>query len=340
MVPVLLGLALVVVGMVALPTQAKGLENLVAAESRWLRGEESCGQALATRDWVQNLEKGRLSILYKQLDHEHTCPASFGAELRSPVPLGLSLGAGAHVGIVAYALSHLQTVDSSSVSAQRAESLGVRYLLHLAAHEPTDSKAWRLRHKNDAFGLSERIGGTDYFGVGCVQEVWSGGFEALRQALLADIDSGGKTFSNPHILTAIEQTSGPLVRNPVDRGACDPTQARISERKREPGAYEATVETPFELDVVIRATAFPTWVVRVDGMPQPTSVVAPGFVSVRIPAGKHHIEAIVSWPRFYGLGLFFAGAFILSFAFFLGRRNRFSPPSRLDFHKILAKFKR
>jgi uncharacterized membrane protein YfhO len=38
-------------------------------------------------------------------------------------------------------------------------------------------------------------------------------------------------------------------------------------------------------------TAFPTWQILVDGQPAAVQTVAPGFPSVRVAAGKHHIEA-------------------------------------------------
>jgi hypothetical protein len=215
---------------------------------------------------------------------------------------------------VTQAFFRVQPAESRSASAARAEALGLRYLLHRAEQRPEEAGAWRVRNEAEGFELSERLGGTDLIGVGCVEERWRGSYEELRRALIADVDGEGRSIADPTRLIAVEQTSGPLVREPVARGACAATGATVSERRREPGAYEATVEAPSDVDVVIRATAFPTWVVRVDGVPQPVRVVAPGFSSVRVPAGRHEVEAVVSWPRFYVAGLIVAGGLIAALA--------------------------
>jgi hypothetical protein len=293
------------------------LGNLVATERQWLAGEGDCGRTLAARDWVRGLERGRASLVVEAKPLSE-CPQWLGVELASTVPLGLSFGAGGHVGVLAEAFSRIRPTDPGS--AARAEALGVRYLMHASEQRPVEEGKWRVRNEARGFELSERLGGTDLIGVGCVEEVWRGSYDALRRGLIADVDGEGRTIADPTRLVAVEQTSGPLVREPVARGACDWMGAAVSERRREPGAYEATVDAPSEVDVVIRATAFPTWVVRVDGHVTPVRTIAPGFFSVRVPPGRHEVVAVFSPPRFYVAGLVGAGGLIAALALACVRR--------------------
>jgi hypothetical protein len=90
----------------------------------------------------------------------------------------------------------------------------------------------------------------------------------------------------------------------VDPDACDATNARVTSIPREPGALEAVVDTRAPVDVVFRATAFPTWKVTVDGRPADRiEMVAPGFFTVRVPAGRHHVVAVVSPMPGYLFGI-------------------------------------
>jgi hypothetical protein len=69
----------------------------------------------------------------------------------------------------------------------------------------------------------------------------------------------------------------------------------VTTTPREPGAIEAVVEAPAPVDVVLRVSAFPTWRVTLDGETVGrTDVVAPGFVAVRVPSGRHRVAAVVS----------------------------------------------
>lgn len=328
-VPGLIAFALVPAALLGVQTQAQRFGAAVAEGTSWRSAEErGCGLALPALAWAGSLDVGRLTTIEEAPLWE--CAKHVGVELRSAVPLGYSIGAGSHVGILAQAFGRLRLDEPGS--AARAEALGVRWVLHGRSHTPWRSDAWRTRAATETLQLSERLGGTDLVGVGCVESRWRGAYASLRQALSEDLGGAAQSLADPRSLVEIEHTKGPLVREALPRGACDAANATVVERRREPGAYEATVDAPAEVDVVIRATATRDWTVHVDGRPTPTRVVAPGFVSVRVPPGEHEIYAEVAWPPGYGAGLTIAAGAVGALAFFLRRRDepaRHVPRSRL-----------
>jgi len=265
-----------------------------------LSGTHECGPetpaGYSTRTaaaWAAGLDHGRL--VTDPASFPDDCPAEHGLDLASPVPLGFNVGGpGAQVGVLMLAYSSLDL--ASPGSAGRAEVLGVRDVLASRAHAPDDG-GWRVRASQDDTLLLEREGGGDFFGVGCVVEEWTGADRLLRDALVSDLESNAPWRGAPASLVALTGTSGPVQRTPVDRGACDASGASVVEAPREPGAYEGVVTSPSEVDVVVRATYFATWEVKVDGAVVPHRRVAPGFVSARIPAGTHGVEAVVALPR-------------------------------------------
>jgi len=276
---------------------------------RWMRGDVASIDSLAgafecgpltpsgystrtAEQWVEGLDRGRFVV--DLASFPEACPARHGLDLASAVPLGSNVGGpGSEVGVLALAYNALRV--ASPHSAARAEVLGVRDVLASSGHMPED-RGWQARAAEGDTLLLERIGGTDLVGVGCVVEEWAGANGALRDALMTDIEAGAPWLAEPGALVALTVGTGPVERRPVDRGACDATGARVVEEKREPGAYEATLSSAADVDVVFRATYFPTWEVTVDGAPVPKRRIAPGFVSARVPAGVHRVEAIVELP--------------------------------------------
>jgi hypothetical protein len=276
-----------------------------------LSGPHECGpetpagySTRAVSTWVQGLDGGRL--VTDPASFPDDCPAEHGLDLASPVPLGYNVGGpGAQVGVLMLAYDSLDL--ASPGSAGRAEVLGVRDVLASRAHAPQDG-GWRVRQSQGDTLLLEREGGGDFFGVGCVIEEWTGADRLLRDALVSDLESNAAWRSELASLVALTSTSGPVQRRPVDRGACDASGASVAPRPREPGAYEGVVTSPSEVDVVVRATYFATWELKVDGAVVPHRRVAPGFVSARVPAGTHRVEAVVALPRGSLLALLLAAA--------------------------------
>ncbi len=299
--PAIVPAAVLAVGSAAaLPSRASWAEGMSARET-W-NEEHECGpdtpagyRTAEVTKWLADLDRGRFAFSFPM--ERALCPAMHGLELASPVALAGSMGVGAHVGVNAVAFDSLR-LDKPG-GAARAEALGVRSLLHTRANMPLPSKAWHVVRSSGDVRLSERVGGTDTVGIGCVDRALRGDDASLRKAVMVDLNGEASVIADPTSLVLLETTTGPLVHERVDRKGCDPSVAFVHEKKREPGAYEANVDTLAPIDVVIRASAFPTWRVVVDGAAVPTRMVAPGFVSARLGAGIHHVVAIVSPPAHY-----------------------------------------
>jgi hypothetical protein len=286
-----------------------------------LSGRAECGAATprgySTRsaaEWLRSLDRGR--FIADPRSFPDACTSVHGLDLASPLPLGSNVGGpGSQVGVLGMAYASLDV--GAKESAARAEAIGVRDVLAARSRAPEGGE-WHERAAEGDTILLERTGGTDIVGVGCVVEEWTGSNRALREALMVDIAAEAHWLSEPTSLIAIRLGSGALQRTPIDRGGCDVSGARVVEQKREPGAYEATVTNPSEVDIVIRATYFPTWDVRLDGKPVPKQQVAPGFISARVPAGVHHLEATVALPAGSLLGPLF-GCVVLALLARMGR---------------------
>jgi hypothetical protein len=162
--------------------------------------------------------------------------------------------------------------------------------------------------------LSERVGGTDFIGVGCVEGEARGSNAVLHDALIQDLEGKASQLKDPRKLLRVVRAEGGLQIAHVPRDGCDPEGAVVEEVPREPGAYEATVTLAHPADVVVRASAFPTWTMTVDGQRTPTFVVAPGFFAARLPAGEHHLVATVAPLPGYVAGLCAAALVVLACA--------------------------
>jgi hypothetical protein len=311
----------------ALPVRAAWMRDRMALEGPTPSGGE-CGDAQGpariaqVSPWLQGLDRGRLE--FQTTERGASCGFARGVLLDSPLPLAGSLGVGAHVGVNSIAFSHLRPAEPGA--AARAETLGVRFVVHPEATAPQPPGGWALRASGGGQALSERLGGTDLIGVGCARAALSGSDAALRGALFDDLASGASMLGDPLSLTVLETVRDPAARaasrRPVSDDGCSTQGAVVTERRREPGAYEAVVDAPSPVDVVIRASAYPTWRVSVDGAPAPVRVVAPGFPSVRLAAGRHRVEAVASLPTGYLAGVALALVVVLAAA----RGSPLSPP--------------
>jgi hypothetical protein len=318
------GLALALFACVALPSRfdvAELVRHKVAGILGSFLPGDACGPPSPSssspspvKSWVSSLGGGRL--WYDDTSARGVeCEFSTGFEIDASVPVAVTSGVGAHVGVLEVAFHELAPTRAGSPA--RAEALGVRHAL-LFTGPPTDAGWDVIRQRGDVV-LAERLGGTDVVGVGCVVRTWAGSNDALQRRLFADLstNAGADALLDPHALVALETTAGAWSESERDPGECSAQGAHVTEHPREPGALEADVETPSPVDVVLRVTAFPTWRVRVDGREVPTTTVAPGFPSVRVTAGRHRVEAIVSPLRGYfaGIALALLGGLLCSVPF-------------------------
>ncbi len=306
----LLPLVLVALALLELPSRARAFARIVREQVT--PPSDSC------TPWLRNVDANVIRAALARAPHARAtydgdrlaaCAGTAGAELDRSGPMGVTRGAGAHVGLHAIAFAQLDT-SAGTVRAARAEALGIRTLVHLSLRRPEPADAWRVVQTGGDIEISERIGGTDNVGAGCVREVLRGPEPALFSELNARLTASAPTLlDTPHDLIALEAAEAPLVHLTVEDGECDASEALVDEHPREPGAYEAEVTTPSPVDVVFRATAFAGWRVTRDGIEVPARRVAPGFFAVRVPAGRHRLEAVVGWPPFYAT--YIVGAFVM-----------------------------
>jgi len=271
---------------------------------------DACGPPFAAvstprpvKGWVASLSGGRL--WYDDTTPRAVeCEFATGFEIDSRVPIAVTSGVGAHVGVLELAFHQLAPTRAGS--ARRAEALGVRHVLLFDG--PPKDPGWTTTHAIGDIVMADRVGGTDLVGVGCITTRWSGSNAALERRLFAGLATpeGADLLLHPNALVALEITRGRVSETPRDPGDCSSQGAVVTERPREPGAVEADIDAPAPIDVVLRVTAFPTWRVLVDGRPTPTTTVAPGFPSVRVGAGRHHVEAVVAPLPGYLVGVLLA----------------------------------
>ena len=241
------------------------------------------------------------------------CPVLGGIELESATPLGEgTAGPGSQLGVMTAAFRALKATVAGSD--RRAEALGIRTLLHPRSQPPIPADRWRViaRHRDSV--LSERTGGSDLIGIGCVTAMWRGSDRALRDALFVDLASANPQALDPEALVLLERASQPLEQIPIATTPCDPSGATISVLRTEPGHHQAVVTTVTPAELVIRATYIRNWTVTLDGKPASTRLVAPGFVAVHLQAGKHTVTATVAPFAWYRFGLMLAALFVAALA--------------------------
>jgi hypothetical protein len=78
--------------------------------------------------------------------------------------------------------------------------------------------------------------------------------------------------------------------------------------------YEADFDAARPAYVLFRMTFHPCWKVTIDGAPQKTAMLTPGFLGVATPAGKHHIVCRYD-PGFAKLWMSFAGVLLTAVLF-------------------------
>jgi hypothetical protein len=300
-----LGLLAFAVIATTLPDRADFVKRLASEHSAGAGASCVGGPAGYQRDtvlgWLDSLRGGRLWFEDRDDDRLGICLVRDGATLESSVPIGISQGGpGAHVGIHWLAFHRLEPERSGSD--RRAEALGVRHVLR-AGPAPT---GWEENRRSGDLALFSHARPTDLVGAGCIVEQRRGNDRALRERLVGEFKTSAGTdrLLDPERFVALEHGDGEPSTRAVDLGSCDASGAQVEGTPREPGAFEAVVETRTPVDVVFRAAAFPTWSVSIDGKPaRRIELVAPGFFTVRVPAGRHRVVAVVSAVPGYLFGI-------------------------------------
>jgi hypothetical protein len=256
--------------------------------------------AAEVRGWLAALEHGRL--LYDGGGPIGECANRHALDLASAVPLASTPAAGAHVGV--HWTAFVSTHPEAPGAWERFEALGIRYLLHTPIDRPVDPR-FRLLHHHGDLGLSVREGGTEQVGVGCVTEEWAGDERSLVATAISELRATPSLLDRPFDLVSLVKGPVGLARRPVPSDGCRADEARVIERPSEVGVVVADVTSPSAVDVVLRVASYPSWSVSVDGAETSWRRVLPGFVTVRIPAGTHRVEARTrpSWAYLAGIAL-------------------------------------
>jgi hypothetical protein len=323
--PLVLAVPVVALACVALPDRLRWVHEWRQS----LAAVEASSRACAALDyvpapgagpWWRRLEGGRL---WHDAESTNglTCAVGAGFEVASTVPLAATSAVGTHVGVHAVAFRQLHPERPGS--ALRAEALGIRHAL-VDDQSASRDDGWEVVARSAPYALLARRGGTGLVGVGCVESALYGADAEVRDLLFATLPTaqGAAHFLDPTHLVALRADAGPTREEPVELDGCDATSAKVTESPAEPGRFDAQVESASPVDVVLRATAFPSWGVRVDGQPASIRTLAVGFFSVRVAAGAHHVEATVAPLPDYGVGLVIAllGTVALSTPWSLRRR--------------------
>jgi hypothetical protein len=269
------------------------------------RGSVSCGgderappgyDRESVRAWLGQLSGGKL--WYEAETDLGFCVNRDGIDLASPVPIASTGAVGAHVGVLAFAANYvdMERPDSS----QRARGLGIGYVLR-AAVANTAPPGWTVLHQQGSIQLLSRP--AQRVDVGCIRRRWLGNAGEIRARLHHDLATPEQADAllDPDDFTAIEYAPAPLAESTPPESGCNSEGAAAHVTFEEPGMVRAEVDNRAPVDVIFRVTAFPTWQVLVDGLPVgKPALIAPGFFSVRVPPGRHVLQAEVSLMPGYG----------------------------------------
>jgi hypothetical protein len=108
---------------------------------------------------------------------------------------------------------------------------------------------------------------------------------------------------------------------PNDRPTSPPGRVVRSFAQPADGFFKAEVETDRKAVVLLKSSFDPRWRVQVDGVEAETEMVAPGFVGVTVPPGRHTVVFTYRpYPWYWVLFLF--GAAVLAALSLVGRSAR------------------
>lgn len=218
---------------------------------------------------------------------------------------------GSHVGVLRDAAQRLDPLRPGS--AERAEALGVRYLLRNGTRPLPGG--WRTLRRNGEVELasieSRRVG------AGCIVRRWTGPEAALRDQIITALRDQARVdeLLAPHAYTEIVVDQGPFTETQLSPGNCSIHATALEVLLDSPGELLATTRSATPFDLVVRKTAFPSWSITVDGIAREPRLIAPGFFALRVDAGTHEVRAETRPLPGY-LSALFAGAlavFALSF---------------------------
>jgi hypothetical protein len=159
---------------------------------------------------------------------------------------------------------------------------------------------------------------TGYIGVVDVGGSYPAARDTVGKAATPMLAEGA--VGTPPVLPVVEYEGlGPVPSTAVGGATTEPGVVRAERADGDEGRYDATVELAREGYAVLRVAYHPRMTASVDGVRQPTVMVAPAFVGVRVPAGAHDVRfAYEPYPHYPALFAF--GFAVVTALAVLGRR--------------------
>ncbi len=132
---------------------------------------------------------------------------------------------------------------------------------------------------------------------------------AKRQHLRLDFGAGGAAD-----LPRLEASA------PLPRIVPPPPLNLIEKEERNGQVYRADIVVNEESFLLFKMTYHSNWQAVVDGQPQPTFMLSPGFIGVAVPSGKHEVEFRYR-PEWWKVPLLFLGLVTVLLAAVLERKG-------------------
>lgn len=313
-------LLLLPVAMVAVSSRTYAVKRWTA-ELAWVTAAYPCGPKGPSRaEWerlklqLRTLDRGRLWFDDSENSLAAACAQTTGFERETPTAIANTAGVGAHVGFLT-SVNRSVAPHEPGLS-QRSEALGIRNLLLDHPLNESNRSSFELLGRYGTLHLYSRIGDSDLFGLGCVRQRITASNAELEQTLKAQLErpQALSELLHPTSFTALTLASKPLRIEPV-LNECEHTQIKLTNERHQVGAHAATVETETVSDIVLRVTAHATWEVTVDGEPVNPELVFPGYYSVHLTPGRHHLTFThrVGIVTLMGLSLALLGPLLLGF---------------------------
>lgn len=239
------------------------------------------------RSWLLGSPEQR--VWFDSTDSELVKLAGYdGFSVNSTRAIATTSAVGAHVGFLLAASQKIEPKRAGSD--RRAEALGVRNVLTTLPQSP---EGWRVVDRSGEVAFLEHERPTDLVGLGCVVGHYTGSNAALSNRLHADLRDAHATdrILDPEKFLEIRWSAGEVVETGAAPAGCLASDARARLISSSPGLYRVAVESSHPIDVVLRVTYFQSWKLSLDGAPQALRAVAPGFLTLRVPPGRHEITA-------------------------------------------------
>ncbi|MBP46438.1 MAG: hypothetical protein CMH53_00675 [Myxococcales bacterium] len=179
---------------------------------------------------------------------------------------------------------------------------------------------------------SESATKSGYFDLVWPGPIAKGGLRALRKPLRT---MAPELFKKRVVIRIEKEGSDSAVVEPwVDQGLTDPGKVLASERDLV--EYRAQVDASAGAWLLLKVTYFPFWHAEIDGKPAQIHHVAPNFMALAMPAGRHKVRfryrnpAAQKWAALGSLGAILVWLLWSLSTRFWGRHRQIEPVARAE----------